>query len=96
MVSWSRVSVVWVGVAAAALETRGRMCCLTRRGGRGPGRRTEGVNSLHLPRRAGSCIALAGTEHLTGPQVNAVDTHGRNRPVFSDSSLGLLFQTVHT
>lgn len=44
------------------------------------------MKGLHLLSRAGSCIALAGTEHLVGPQVNAVDTHSRNRPAFSDFS----------
>lgn len=52
------------------------------------------TNGLHLLGSAGSCIALAGAEHPTWPQVDIVHTSGRNRAAFSDSSPGLVVQTV--
>lgn len=57
---------MWVDVAAAALETRGRICCLCYRGRRGSGEKDQ-VTGLHLLSRARSCSTLAGTKHLTGP-----------------------------
>lgn len=85
---------IWVDVAAAALETRHRTCCLCWRGRRGSGKKDK-VAGLHVLTRARSCSTLAGTEHLLGPRLILYIPVARP-DLHSVTPLGLVFRTVST